>query len=43
MEKEPEKILETKYNQAVQTIKTAILPSQYQAIKLINKEQLIRA
>ena len=40
MEKEPEKILETKYNQAVQTIKTAILQSQYQAIKLINKEQL---
>lgn len=32
--------LETKYSMAVQTIKTAILQSQYQAIKLVNKEQL---
>lgn len=32
--------LETKYTKAVQTIKTAILQSQYQAIKLVNKEQL---
>lgn len=34
------KPLETKYNIAVQTIKTAILQSQYQAVKLVNKEQL---
>ena len=32
--------LETKYTIAVQTIKTVILQSQYQAIKLLNKEQL---
>lgn len=32
--------LETKYTIAVQTIKTAILRSQYQAVKLVNKEQL---
>lgn len=32
--------LEAKYAVAVQTIKTAILQSQYQAIKLVNKEQL---
>ncbi|OJV35403.1 MAG: hypothetical protein BGO33_12170 [Bacteroidia bacterium 43-41] len=32
--------LESKYTIAVQTIKTAILRSQYQAIKLVNKEQL---
>ena len=31
--------LETKYTIAVQTIKTVILQSQYQAIKLLNKEQ----
>lgn len=34
------KSLETKYTTAVQTIKTAILQSQYQAAKLVNKEQL---
>lgn len=34
------KSLETKYTIAIQTIKTAILQSQYQAIKLVNKEQL---
>ena len=34
------KTSETKYTVAVRTIKTAILQSQYQAIKLINKEQL---
>lgn len=34
------KSLETKYTIAVQAIKTAILQSQYQAIKLVNKEQL---
>lgn len=34
------KSLETKYSVAVQTIKTAILQSQYRAVKLINKEQL---
>lgn len=34
------KSLETEYNIAVQTIKTAILQSQYQAVKLVNKEQL---
>ena len=28
------------YNVAAQTIKTAILQSQYKAIKLINREQL---
>ena len=32
--------LETVYNAAVQIIKTAILRSQYQAAKLVNKEQL---
>lgn len=31
---------DTKYTIAVQTIKTAILQSQYQAVKLVNKEQL---
>ncbi len=35
-----DKSLETKYGIAVQTIKTAILQSQYQAVKLVNKEQL---
>lgn len=34
------KSLETKYTIAVQAIKAAILQSQYQAIKLVNKEQL---
>lgn len=34
------KSLESKYTIAVQTIKTAILQSQYKAIKLVNKEQL---
>lgn len=34
------KSLETKYTTAVQTIKTAILQSQYQAAKFVNKEQL---
>lgn len=34
------KSLETRYGVAVQTIKTAILKSQYQAIKLVNREQL---
>lgn len=34
------KSLETRYGVAVQTIKTVILKSQYQAIKLVNKEQL---
>ena len=34
------KSLATKYTTAVQTIKTAILQSQYQAAKLVNKEQL---
>lgn len=34
------KSLETKYSIAVQAIKTAILKSQYQAAKLVNKEQL---
>lgn len=34
------KSFESKYTVAVQTIKTAILKCQYQAIKLINKEQL---
>lgn len=33
-------MLETKCTIAVKTIKTAILQSQYQAVKLINKEQL---
>ena len=32
--------LETQYLIAAQTIKTAILQSQYQAVKLVNKEQL---
>lgn len=32
--------LEIQYTTAVQTIKTAILQSQYQAVKLVNKEQL---
>lgn len=32
--------LENKYAIAVQAIKTAILQSQYQAVRLINKEQL---
>ncbi|WP_293669038.1 PDDEXK nuclease domain-containing protein [uncultured Parabacteroides sp.] len=32
--------LETKYTIAVQIIKTAILQSQYEAVKIINKEQL---
>ncbi len=34
------KSLATKYTTAVQTIKTAILQSQYQAAKFVNKEQL---
>lgn len=34
------KSLEAKYSIAVQAIKTAILKSQYQAAKLVNKEQL---
>jgi predicted nuclease of restriction endonuclease-like (RecB) superfamily len=34
------KSIETNYTTAVQTIKTAILRSQYQAVKLVNKEQL---
>lgn len=33
-------LLETKYAIAVQTIKTAILQSQYEAVKIVNKEQL---
>lgn len=33
-------LLEAKYTIAAQAIKTAILQSQYQAIKLVNKEQL---
>lgn len=37
---EEDRIFEQKYNVAVQTIKTAILQSQNQAIKLINREQL---
>lgn len=37
---ETNKSLEIKYTAAVQTIKTAILQSQYQAVKLVNKEQL---
>lgn len=32
--------LEPKYAIAVRTIKTAILQSQYEAIKIVNKEQL---
>lgn len=32
--------LETKYTIAVQIIKTAILQSQYEAVKIVNKEQL---
>lgn len=32
--------LDKKYSIAVQTIKSAILQSQYQAVKIINKEQL---
>lgn len=32
--------LETKYTIAIQVIKTAILKSQYEAVKLVNKEQL---
>ena len=35
-----EKHLKSHYEQAVEAIKTAILESQYQAVKLINKEQL---
>lgn len=35
------KLLESKYSLAVQTIKTAILQSQYQAIKSVNKEQIL--
>ncbi len=34
------KSLEAKYSIAVQTIKVAILQSQYQAVKLVNREQL---
>ncbi|MBQ5719490.1 MAG: DUF1016 family protein [Alistipes sp.] len=37
---EDNKVLEVNYNIAVHTIKNAILQSQYQAIKLINREQL---
>lgn len=37
---EEDHISDTKYAIAVQTIKTAILQSQYQAIKLVNKELL---
>lgn len=37
---EDDNLLETKYSIAVQSIKTAILRSQYQAVKLVNKEQL---
>lgn len=33
-------LLDTKYAIAVQTIKTAILQSQYEAVKIVNKEQL---
>ena len=32
--------IDSKYAIAVQTIKSAILQSQYMAIKLVNKEQL---
>ena len=32
--------LETKYSIATQVIKTAILQSQYRALKLVNQEQL---
>lgn len=37
---EDNKVLEVNYNIAVHTIKNVILQSQYQAIKLINREQL---
>ena len=34
------KSLDVQYTIAVQTIKTVILQSQYQAVKLVNREQL---
>ena len=37
---EESKLLQTQYNQAVEVIKTAILQSQYDAAKYVNRIQL---